>query len=221
MASDAPTVQPILLSHIAHVYYKHARSTIEAARTFMLDFGFIELPRTPGSPFTYYRGYGPEPFAICLEETESDTSFGGAAFAVDSEAELIRASEVLPPECRPTKPYTMKDAPGQGMCVTFYDPVDGFPFHIVWGQQTVDLIDPTFPDLKINYVRFDSPSCRGIYISTGNALAARISPLFAFSGGSLLTCLCSRASRTGPPTSFSASRKDRRQCTNSATLACA
>jgi hypothetical protein len=25
--------------------------------------------------------------------------------------------------------------PGGGLSLTFYDPVDGFPFHLVWGQR--------------------------------------------------------------------------------------
>jgi hypothetical protein len=34
-----------------------------------------------------------------------------------------------------SKIYELTDAPGGGKCVTFHDSVDGFPFHLVFGQQ--------------------------------------------------------------------------------------
>jgi hypothetical protein len=46
----------------------------------------------------------------------------------------------------------MKDLPGGGKRVTFYDPVDGFPFHLVHGQTPVAAEDPGFPAQKYNYV---------------------------------------------------------------------
>ena len=48
--------------------------------------------------------------------------------------------------------YEMTNAPGGGKAVTFYDIVDKFPFHLVWGQAYVEPQDPNFPALKINYV---------------------------------------------------------------------
>ena len=58
---------------------------------------------------------------------------------------------MLPKETNPSDVYE-STAPGGGKCVTFYDPVDGFPFHLVWGQSKVEPLDPRFPDLKPNFV---------------------------------------------------------------------
>jgi hypothetical protein len=104
----------IHLTRIAHVSYTHR--DIDAARRFADDFGFSETARTDTR--TYYRGYGTEPFVLCLEAGAED-KFG---------------------------------APGGGKAVTFWDPVDGFPFHLVWGQERVPLREPSFPTLKVNYV---------------------------------------------------------------------
>jgi len=94
----------------------------------------------------------------------------------------------------------LKDLPGGGKRVTFYDPVDGFPFHLVYGQTPVALEDPGFPALKYNYV-----SC---------SVARPFDPL-----DGLLT-LRSPSRRTAAPTSFSVSRNGQRQSTSWATLAC-
>ena len=74
----------INLTHIAHVHYTHASA--DAARAFALDFGFTEVPHSDSNK-TYYRGYGTEPFLLCIEDSSSSdsptTAFGGAAFAVE------------------------------------------------------------------------------------------------------------------------------------------
>lgn len=140
------SIEKIKLNRIAHVYYKHEK--IEEAKQFMVDFGFVEAETIDKT--TYFRGYGTEPFAIALEASDK-TEFGGAAFAVDSEEELTRAVQILPKEAKATDVYELK-TPGGGKAVTFYDPVDGFPFHLVYGQTPVEPRDPKFPVLKINYV---------------------------------------------------------------------
>lgn len=147
MANDAP--KKIQLSRIAHVYYRYKPDDVDAAKSFMEDFGFFETKRE-GSR-TYYRGYGVEPFVLCVEAS-TETKFGGAAFAVDTLEELERASKVLPKEARATDVYELKDAPGGGKAVTFYDPVDGFPFHLVWGQEKAEPLKLGFPELKPNFV---------------------------------------------------------------------
>ncbi len=35
--------------------------------------------------------------------------------------------------------YEQTDMPGGGKCVTFHDPVDNFPFHLVYGQTPVEM----------------------------------------------------------------------------------
>lgn len=146
-SNDVP--EKIRLHHISHVYYKYTPDAIDAARTFMDDFGFFETKRV--GPKTYYRGYGEEPFVICIE-VSTETKFGGAAFAVDSLEELERASKVLPKESKATDVYELTDAPGRGKCVTLYDPVDGFPMHLVYGQESVEPFNPQLPDVRPNFV---------------------------------------------------------------------
>jgi catechol-2,3-dioxygenase len=139
-------LKKIKLTHLAHVYYKY--KDLSAIRPFYDDFGFYEVARVGDK--TYYRGYGDEPFVICAEQADED-SFGGAAFAVESEEDLTHASLTLPAECRATKVYELTGAPGGGKAVTFYDPVDGFPFHLVHGQARAEVRNPQFPNVKVNF----------------------------------------------------------------------
>ncbi|KAL1874931.1 hypothetical protein VTK73DRAFT_10357 [Phialemonium thermophilum] len=145
-ANPSNPIKKIRLVRIAHVYYKH--KDIDKARAFAEDFGFFETARNGAR--TYYRGYGTEPFVLCLEEA-SEAKFGGAAFVVESEEDLVHASKTLPAEVKASEVYELTDAPGGGKAVTFYDPVDGFPFHLVYGQTPVEPMDPKFPEVKVNY----------------------------------------------------------------------
>jgi hypothetical protein len=192
-------MKKIQLVRIAHVWYKH--TDIETAKQFALDFGFVETAQTGKT--TFYRGYGTEPFALALEEADKN-EFGGAAFVVESEEELVHASKSLPKECRPTEVHEMKDIPGGGKRVTFYDPVDGFPFHLVHGQTLVKQEDPGFPLLQFNFVShcYSSPI---VIEATHGRLTHPLSP----------------PKRTVPPTNSSASKRAPPPSTRSATLACA
>lgn len=134
----------IQLVRIAHVFYKH--KNIDAARKFYDDFGLYEVERV-GSR-TYYRGYSAEPFVVCAEEAAED-EFGGPAFVVESLDDLEHAAKTLPDA---TEIYELDEVPGGGKCVTFKDPVDGWPFHLVYGQTAVERRDPGFPNLKFNFV---------------------------------------------------------------------
>ncbi len=145
MGSGVP--KKIQLVRIAHVWYKHA--DIDAAKQFALDFGFAETAQIGKT--TFYRGYGTEPFALALEASDKN-EFGGAAFVVESEEDLVLASKTLPEECKATEVHEMTGLPGGGKRVTFYDPVDGFPFHLIHGQTPVEREDREFPSLKYNYV---------------------------------------------------------------------
>lgn len=134
----------IQLVRIAHVYYKH--KNIDAARAFYEDFGFFETQRVGNR--TFYRGYGSEPFVLCAEEGDKD-EFLGPGFVVESLEDLELAAKTLPGA---TGVYEPENVPGGGKCVTFKDPVDGWPFHLVYGQESVPEEPPEFPDLKVNYV---------------------------------------------------------------------
>lgn len=185
----------IQLVRIAHVYYKH--KNIEAARAFYDDFGFFETERIGNR--TFYRGYGTEPFVLCAEEGDKD-EFLGPGFVVESLEDLEYAAKTLPGA---TGIYELENVPGGGKCVTFKDPVDGWPFHLVYGQESVPQEPPEFPELKINYV--SRLTLEGFYLSEEPRADGGYSPW----------------SRTAASTRSSASRSGPRPCTSSATLACA
>ncbi|KAI9730594.1 MAG: hypothetical protein M1834_005837 [Cirrosporium novae-zelandiae] len=140
--SAALAVEKINLVRIAHVYYKHKDT--RKVQEFLCDFGFLEVKRVNDK--VYYRGYSSEPFIYCLEQSDKD-EFGGAAFVVESEQDLERATQTLPGA---TEIYTLDDAPGGGRCMTFRDPVDNCPFHLVYGQHPAP-DQKTFPEPKFNY----------------------------------------------------------------------
>jgi hypothetical protein len=130
----------INLVQIAHVYYTH--KNLEKANAFLLDFGFSVVQATDDK--IYYRGYGTEPFLYCASKGTEDC-FGGAAWVVDSIEDLQHATS-LPG----ATPIHESDAPGGGKRVTFYDPVDHCPFHLVHGQMPVEPTE-TFPELAYNF----------------------------------------------------------------------
>ncbi|KAL2106933.1 hypothetical protein VUR80DRAFT_5932 [Thermomyces stellatus] len=133
----------VQLVRIAHVYYRH--KDINAARAFYEDFGFFETQRVGNR--TFYRGYGTEPFVLCAEEGDTN-EFLGPGFVVESLEDLEYASKTLPGA---TEIYELENVPGGGKCVTFKDPVDGWPLHLVYGQESVPEEPPDFPNLKFNY----------------------------------------------------------------------
>ena len=133
----------IQLARIAHVYYTHVN--IDAAKAFLVDFGFFESKKVGKK--TYFRGYGSEPFLYCAQQGEED-SFEGTAFVVQSREDLELAARILPGA---SEIYDLVDAPGGGQCVTFHDPVDKFPYHLVHGQTLVEPSDD-FPELRFNFV---------------------------------------------------------------------
>ncbi|KIM93342.1 hypothetical protein OIDMADRAFT_46287 [Oidiodendron maius Zn] len=141
-STNSPSGRQIKLVRIAHVYYAH--KNIEKARRFLEDFGFQEIKRV--GKCTYYRGTGSEPFVYCARESD-DNEFGGAAFVVESMEDLEYAARTLP---NATKIQELSEAPGGGSCVTFLDPVDGFPFHLVYGQISSENV-AVHSELKFNY----------------------------------------------------------------------
>ncbi|KAL5313231.1 hypothetical protein ACEPPN_018964 [Leptodophora sp. 'Broadleaf-Isolate-01'] len=133
-------LQKINLNRIAHVYYTH--KNLEKAHQFLLDFGFSVTKRTKDE--IYYRGYGTEPFLYCARKGNEDV-FGGTAWVVDSLEDLELATSL--PGATPIHDV---DAPGGGKRVTFYDRIDNFPFHLVYGQTAVE-VTQIFPELSFNF----------------------------------------------------------------------
>ncbi|KAI1437925.1 Glyoxalase/Bleomycin resistance protein/Dihydroxybiphenyl dioxygenase [Xylaria sp. CBS 124048] len=137
----------ISLVRIAHVYYKYP--DLEKARQFLLDFGLTEVQRAKvgEEERIYFRGYGTEPWVLCGIKSDK-AEFAGAAFVVESESDLKSASETLPGA---TGIYDLADAPGGGRGVTFLDPVDGYPMHLVHGQEKAKELDTALGPIHINY----------------------------------------------------------------------
>lgn len=133
----------IKLVRLAHVYYTHA--DIDKAVQFLYDFGFRKVKQVGKD--LYFRGTGPEPFVYCAREGEV-SEFGGAAFVVESMEDLEYASRTLPDA---SQVYRLDDAPGGGFGVTFRDPVDKFPFHLVYGQTSSEDTG-AFKQLQYNFV---------------------------------------------------------------------
>lgn len=138
----------IPLVRLAHVYYTH--KDIDNATKFLLDFGFQETKRSGDR--IYYRGTGTEPFVYCATAGQED-KFDGAAFVVESAEDLEFASKTLPDA---TPVHQLEDEPGGGSRVTFRDPVDGFPFHLVYGQSSGESESDPHDELQFNFV---SPPC--------------------------------------------------------------
>jgi catechol 2,3-dioxygenase-like lactoylglutathione lyase family enzyme len=141
--SHSTVVRKINLKRISHVYYTH--KDLEKAHQFYLDFGFSVSRKSEDDTTIYYRGYGTEPFVLCASKGTEDV-FGGAGWVVESLEDLEIASDTLPGA---TKVLDLS-APGGGKTVTFHDNVDGFPFHLVYGQEAVEMTE-TFPELEYNF----------------------------------------------------------------------
>lgn len=144
MTVDEPP-KKIMLKRIAHIYYKH--KDLAAAKQFAIDFGFFPVEHESRPERAFFRGYGTEPFTLCLEQGDAN-EFLGAGFVVDSMEDLELASKTLP---EATEIYDL-DTPGGGKCVTFKDPYDHFPWHLVYGQQAVEPLEISFPTQAPNYV---------------------------------------------------------------------
>ncbi|MCJ1458505.1 hypothetical protein MMC28_008878 [Mycoblastus sanguinarius] len=135
----SPKEGKINLKRIAHVYYTHRDS--EAQHGFLQDFGFTETKRLNAGKDNekiYYKGYGSEPFLYCSSKGQ-DNAFGGGAFVVESRADLEYAARTIPTA---SKIHELVDTPGGGECVTIKDPVDGWPLHLVYGQEQKEVSEP-------------------------------------------------------------------------------
>ncbi|KAH6999321.1 oxidoreductase [Ilyonectria destructans] len=140
---ESSQTRRINLVRIAHVYYTH--SDISNARQFLLDFGFKKSDQVGNK--TFYRGTGTEPFLYCATKG-NESIFGGAAYVVERIEDLHYAAQTLPDA---TPVHEMKDTPGGGFRVTFLDPIDKFPFHLVYGQTSVASIEKNFLERDFNF----------------------------------------------------------------------
>ena len=134
---------PIRLLKTAFVVYYHA--DLAKARQFLLDFGLKIAEERSGGDELFFKGYGTEPFVYIARKAPGRSSFGGAAYVVQSREELERASKITG-----TTSISPLDAPGGGEMVTVTDPA-GHKVHLVYGQKEKAAEPMDLKKLVINY----------------------------------------------------------------------
>lgn len=135
---------PIRLLKTAFVVYEHL--DFDRAKQFYLDFGLQIVLESDEEIF--FRGYGSEPFVYHLKKANPSASasvFGGAAYTVESYAELERAQSI--PGATKIKSLA---TPGGGSIVTLTDP-QGFKVHLVHGQEERKPDPLNLEKLTVNY----------------------------------------------------------------------
>lgn len=135
---------PIQLQKTAFVTYHHA--DLAKAKQFLIDFG-LSVAAEDADGTTYFKGYGTEPFVYVARQSDKDGSrFGGAAYVVESSAELERAAR-LPSAMGPIRDL---DGPAGGSVVTLQDPV-GHLIHLIHGWQEKAAEPMALEKLTINF----------------------------------------------------------------------
>ncbi|KAJ9602805.1 hypothetical protein H2200_012585 [Cladophialophora chaetospira] len=130
----------VRLLKTAFVTYYHA--DIHKASKFLLDFGF-EVAEQRGDDAIFFKGYGPDPYCyVARKSPDGVPRFGGAAYLVESEHELEKASKI-PGASRIEK----LDAPGGGSIITLTDPI-GHLVHLVHGIREKEPEAPESKDLQ-------------------------------------------------------------------------
>lgn len=140
-----PTNDPrIRIAKTSFVIYYH--KDFAKAQQFLLDFGMRICRANDDESERYFQGYGPDPFVYVARQANGESSsFGGAAYLVESRDELIKATKI--PGASPIQPL---DAPGGGEIVTLRDPAD-HPVHLVYGQQQKKVDGLNLKKLDVNY----------------------------------------------------------------------
>ena len=132
----------IQLLRTAFVVYHHVE--LARARQFYLDFG-MHIAREESDEI-FFHGYGVEPFVyVARKSTTGKPYFAGAAYTVESRAELERAATI-----QGATSISKLDAPGGGEIVTLTDPV-GHLVHIVFGQEEKIAQKSELKRLVVNY----------------------------------------------------------------------
>ncbi|KAM0753525.1 trihydroxytoluene oxygenase [Meredithblackwellia eburnea MCA 4105] len=123
----------INILRLGHVVYKH--TDLVKLKEFLLDFGMTVTLETQTS--LYMRGLSPQPYIY--EAHLSDTSsYEGAAFVVDSRADLERAAKLG------QVGIEKLEGPGGGEQVKLRDP-DGFIVRLVYGQKMIEKMEVPIP----------------------------------------------------------------------------
>ncbi|OQU94618.1 hypothetical protein CLAIMM_00952 [Cladophialophora immunda] len=126
-------------------YYHH---DVHKASKFLLDFGF-EVAERRGDEVIFFKGYGPDPYCyVARRAGDGGPRFGGAAYLVESAAELEKATKIPGASA-----ISKLDAPGGGSIVTLTDPI-GHLVHLVHGireKPTEPPADRNLQKLVVNY----------------------------------------------------------------------
>jgi hypothetical protein len=132
----------IQLLKTAFVVYNH--ENLDKAKEFLLDFGLDVAFEKPGEEI-YFKGYGSEPYVYVACKAEK-SSFGGAAYVVDSLAEFEKALKI-PGASAVTQ---LEPRAGGGQQITLTDPL-GHNVHLIWGWQEKEPETMRLEKLVINY----------------------------------------------------------------------
>ena len=137
------------------VIYNHADLLL--ARQFLLDFG-LNITHEKAGEEIFFTGYGVEPVIYIARQAPpgSPSTFGGAAYEVETHDELLRAASTIPGA---SEISSLATAAGAGEIVTLTDPV-GFPVHLIYGQAAKPPTTDTNPHLEKLVVNFENEKPR-------------------------------------------------------------
>jgi hypothetical protein len=139
---SVPSDPRVQLLKTAFVVYNHAN--LEKAKSFLLDFGLEVAFERPGEEI-FFKGYGTEPYVYVARKAET-SSFGGAAYVVDSPEELQKAQKIPGASAL----VQLEGQVGGGQQVTLTDPF-GHQVHLIWGWQERPKQPMGLEKLVINY----------------------------------------------------------------------
>ncbi|KAE8372126.1 Glyoxalase/Bleomycin resistance protein/Dihydroxybiphenyl dioxygenase [Aspergillus bertholletiae] len=132
----------VRLLKTAFVVYYHV--DLAQAKRFLLDFGLTIALEHSGKEI-FFQGYGTEPYVYIARQAQSDSTFGGAAYVVESRQELETAHQMFGGSA--IEPL---DGPGGGEQVALTDPL-GNPVYLIWGWQEKEAPQPEMEKLTVNY----------------------------------------------------------------------
>lgn len=141
-AMSNPSDSRIQLLKTAFVVYNHV--DLDKAREFLVDFGLQVAFERPGEEI-YFKGYGTEPYVYVARKADK-SSFGGAAYVVDSPAELEKAQKA-PGASAVTQ---LEERAGGGQQVTLTDPF-GHKVHLISGWEEKEKEPMELERLLVNY----------------------------------------------------------------------
>ncbi|TAQ83361.1 hypothetical protein B7494_g8319 [Chlorociboria aeruginascens] len=132
----------VKLVKLSHMRYQHV--DLEKVSEFLKDFGMHIVKKTEDK--VWWAGYGNDQY-VYVAEKGAENKFLGGVFAVESEADLEKASHI--PGALEIE--NLSTAPGGGKRLTILDP-EGFPFGLIHGQSTELEEQRSYPEKLIyNY----------------------------------------------------------------------